>query len=153
MSDYDIYYKGLPNYVMNGAGPLLIGIWLANVAYNTPTLLRRRYALASIASLLISVILAEIGKRCVIWPHDPTFPSGHETFASSVAASVCARDCRWLPLCIAACIVLGWAMVMLHAHTPFELTAGTLLGSATTACIMRFTAKIPSTVAAQSPAE
>lgn len=153
MSDYDIYYKGLPNYVMNGAAPLLIGIWLANVAYNTPALLRRRYTLASIASLLISVILAEIGKRYVIWPHDPTFPSGHETFASSVAASVCARDYRWLPICIAACIMLGWAMVMLHAHSPFELTAGTLLGSATTACIMRLTARTPPTDTSQSPTE
>jgi membrane-associated phospholipid phosphatase len=134
--DYTPYLHAIFTQIMQGAGLFLTGIWIAATTYHHTQSDRRPYVLGSVAALLASTVLAEAGKRYMIWPHDPAFPSGHETFASSVAASICIRDRRWIPLCAFTCIFLGWVLVAIHAHTPFEITAGFLLGALTTLGIM-----------------
>jgi membrane-associated phospholipid phosphatase len=115
--------------------PFLIGAWVSLVIARTGTKSQRSFAASSIIALAFSVSLAELGKAHGVWPGDPGFPSGHETFGASVAVSLLRADRRWTLLAAAACLLLAWALVFAHYHKPVDVFGGLALGTLVTMAV------------------
>ena len=58
------------------------------------------------------------------------FPSGHASFAFALAWLMLQTRPRLAPLWFAGAVAIGWARVEVHAHYPYQVTVGALLGLA-----------------------
>jgi len=112
--------------------PLLALLWVVALvaSHRRPGILL--WVLASAAGLAMAVMLAEYGKHHHVWPHHPSFPSGHETFGTSVATSLVWRDPRWLPVALLAAATLAWALVAARYHTGVDVAGAAVLGPVVT---------------------
>ena len=81
------------------------------------------------AALVLTAILAELGKRVQIWPGHPTFPSGHMAQAAAFCVSlVRLRGKRWAWLGVPLLPAMAWALWASHAHDIPEILGGLVLG-------------------------
>ncbi len=76
----------------------------------------------------LAVLLAEGGKRWEVWPGHPSFPSGHETFCLAAMTCLAVRDLRWLGLGLPLSVLMAWALVAAHFHTPVDVAGALLTG-------------------------
>lgn len=76
----------------------------------------------------IAVMLAESGKRFVVWPGRPTFPSGHETLALAAGTCVVLRRPRWLVFVLPLAAFQAWALVAGHFHRPVDVAGAVVTG-------------------------
>ena len=81
----------------------------------------------SVLSIGLAVVLAESGKRFEVWPGHPSFPSGHESFALAAVVSLTVRDRRWLALGLPLALLMSWALVDAHFHTPVDVAGAWFL--------------------------
>ena len=81
-----------------------------------------------VLSIGLAVILAESGKRWEIWPGNPTFPSGHETFCLAAMTCLAVRDARWFCLGLPLASLMAWALVAARFHTPVDVAGALLTG-------------------------
>ena len=84
--------------------------------------------LRSAAGLGLAVGLAESGKYFVVWPGHPSFPSGHETFALSLATSLVIWDRRWLALALPLAALQAWVLIIAHFHQPPDVVGSLFVG-------------------------
>jgi len=56
------------------------------------------------------------------------FPSGHTTFAFALAGLMLETRPRLAPLWFAFAIAVGWSRVEVHAHYPYQVLVGSVLG-------------------------
>ena len=76
---------------------------------------------------------------------DPTgFPSGHTTFAFALAWLLTRVYPRLTPLWFAVAVAIGWSRVEGHAHFPYQVLCGALLGTGIGALVSHKIAKPPS---------
>ena len=76
----------------------------------------------------IGVALAEGGKRFVVWPGRPTFPSGHETLALAAGVCLAVWNPRWLALTLPLAAVQAAALVLGHFHRPLDVAGALVTG-------------------------
>jgi membrane-associated phospholipid phosphatase len=86
------------------------------------------FFILSAASIAIAAMLAETGKEHVVLHGDPTFPSGHQTFATATLACLVWRDRRWLLAAVPAAALMGCSLVGAHYHLPIDVVGATVLG-------------------------
>ena len=84
--------------------------------------------LRSFFGIGIGAALAEIGKRLVIWPHHPSFPSGHETLALAAGTCLALWNPRWLALALPLAAVQAAALVIGHFHRPSDVAGALATG-------------------------
>lgn len=84
--------------------------------------------LRSAAGLGLAVSLAESGKYFEVWPGHPGFPSGHESFALSLATSLVVWDCRWLALALPLAGLQAWILIIAHFHQPPDVVGALFVG-------------------------
>jgi len=63
-----------------------------------------------------------------VWPGHAGFPSGHETFCLAAMMCLAARDLRWLAVGLPLSLVMAWALVAAHFHTPIDVAGALLSG-------------------------
>lgn len=128
---HTLYYWA--SIVSGGANAFLLGIWCCVAFTRIAPSSRKGYILRSCAGLIVAVGLSEAAKAAVLWPHHPTFPSGHEAFGVSLTVSL-AQDRRWwLAVGIGACVLLAWGLLTWRVHAPVDMAAGAFLGAFLTA--------------------
>ncbi len=115
--------------VANAVNPLLAAalVWepLARPKPGDPAW---RFWGRAIVGIGAAVLLAEWGKARPVWPHHPTFPSGHETFALAAAVFLVRRNPRWLVPALPVLLLLAWALVAAHFHQPIDVAGALLVG-------------------------
>lgn len=84
---------------------------------------------ASIIGIAISVLLAEEGKRMVILPGHPRFPSGHETFALACAANLLCWRAAYIYVALPLVLIIGWALVTAHFHQTIDIFGAAITGT------------------------
>lgn len=84
----------------------------------------------TVLGIALAVVLAEEGKRHVVWAGHPGFPSGHETFALACATSLVCWRGTWIWLVLPLAVVLGWALVAAHYHETADVWGALLTGPA-----------------------
>lgn len=57
------------------------------------------------------------------------FPSGHATFAFAIAWLVSERFPKLAPLWFGMATAIGWSRVEVHAHYPYQVFAGAIIGA------------------------
>jgi membrane-associated phospholipid phosphatase len=68
--------------------------------------------------IALPTTLAEWAKAHAVWHGDPSFPSGHETFALSAVTCLCFTGARWALVCgPALAAVMAWSLVTARYHT------------------------------------
>jgi membrane-associated phospholipid phosphatase len=80
----------------------------------------------------VPVVLAELGKHCIVWPNHPSFPSGHMTLtAATNIAFIRLRNKAWAALTTPFVVIMFWSLIASKAHTPIDTLAGFVLGTIT----------------------
>lgn len=107
--------------------PILCALLLAAI------LLKRKdhglaFIVLSAVSIAVAAVLAESGKQHVVLPGDPTFPSGHQTFATATLTCLIWRDRRWLVPAVPVAGLMGFSLVVCHYHLPIDVVGATVLG-------------------------
>ncbi len=87
-----------------------------------------KFWVGSIAAIGLPVALAEAGKAVSIWPGQPSFPSGHETFALAAGTCLAFRSLSWLWIALPLCALLAWALVAAQYHQPLDTVGALVLG-------------------------
>lgn len=123
--------------------PFLCGAWISVAIAKSAPRPPWRFMVATVVAAVLAVFLAEQGKAHVVWPGNPYFPSGHETFESSVATSICLAERRWILLAIVACLLLGWALIAVHYHKLSDVSGGVALGTLVTVATHKLALKRP----------
>jgi membrane-associated phospholipid phosphatase len=118
----------MPTLLTNIINPLTVLLLLA-----APFLTRRRtgvfeFWIRSILGIGLAVILAESGKKYEVWHGHPSFPSGHETFCLAAVTCLASRDLRWLAAGLPLALLMAWALVTAHYHTPIDILGALLTG-------------------------
>lgn len=72
--------------------------------------------------------------------HYTSFPSGHSTTVAAFAAALCLIFPSWLWLIVVAAFWLAFSRIMVGAHYPSDVIAGTLLGLSVTLWTARYLA-------------
>jgi membrane-associated phospholipid phosphatase len=103
-----------------------------------------RFFVLSAISIGTAAVIAEAGKQRVIWPGDPGFPSGHQTFATATLTCMVWRDRRWLLLAIPAASLMGFGLVACHFHLPVDVLGATILGPIPPSLLIGLWSKGPS---------
>ena len=82
---------------------------------------------------LLTPLCVEGLKRATRLPRpdgDPSgFPSGHTTFAFALAWLLARAYPRGTPVWFAVAVAIGWSRVEGHAHFPYQVLCGALLGT------------------------
>ncbi|MGI4790207.1 MAG: phosphatase PAP2 family protein [Janthinobacterium lividum] len=84
--------------------------------------------LRSLLGIGIGVVLAETGKRIVLWPGHPSFPSGHETLALAAGVCLVVRSPRWAAAAVPIAALQAWALVAGHFHRPIDIAGALITG-------------------------
>ncbi len=120
--------------LIDSLAALPAAVWLCAVISQSRRERRvANFAWATLAAVVISGILAHVNRWLFLWKSHPNFPSGHETFAACVGTALVALDRRYLPLSLAICVVLGYALVRAGWHGRLEVAGGFILGIAVAA--------------------
>lgn len=108
---------------------------------------KRYFWWAGLAALLTPLCVEGL-KRLTRLPRpdgDPTgFPSGHTTFAFALAWLLMQAYPRGTALWFGIAIAIGWSRVEGHAHFPYQVLCGAVLGTAVGWGISHKIAKPPS---------
>ena len=83
---------------------------------------------SGVVGIGLAVLAAEAGKRYMVWPGHPTFPSGHETFALAAGTLLIRHDVRWIAPVLPLTILLAWALVEAQFHFPVDVAGALLTG-------------------------
>ncbi len=118
----------LPQVAASAINPILTILLLSAPFYKPKPAGPWRFWGRSALGLGLAVIVTESGKYWEVWPGHPSFPSGHETFGLAVATSLVVWDRRWLGLALPLTLLLAWALVAAHYHTPVDVAGAWLVG-------------------------
>ncbi len=62
-------------------------------------------------------------------PNEPGFPSGHTVFAFALAWLITEKYPKLGPVWYAIAVVIGWSRIEVHAHYPYQVFAGAIIGA------------------------
>lgn len=79
-----------------------------------------------------------LGRPLIVHVADNGFPSDHATLCFAVATSLLLSGSRLGPLAILLAVLVGFARIFVGVHFPFDVLAGTALGTAVALLVFAF---------------
>ncbi len=118
----------VPQLLANAINPISALLLLAAPFVTPRTGPVRDYWGRCVLGIGLAITLAESSKHFEAWHGHPNFPSGHETFCLAAMTCLAVRDPRWLGLGLPLSLVMAWALIAAHFHTPVEVAGALLTG-------------------------
>ena len=116
------------HFLSDAVNPFLVLCWLAVLVevWRKDGTQARAFGLASGAAVVVTYFAVHGFRALRLWPAHPWFPSGHETFAVSIVASLVLRDRRWIAL-TPLLLLLAAALVRAGYHDWLDIGGAALL--------------------------